>query len=39
MNHVTRPDSRDRFEELREQRSIESDFVPGHMNDDDAERQ
>ena len=39
MNHVASPDSRHRLEQLREKRSIESDFVPDHMNNDDAKRQ
>ena len=39
MNHVAGPDRRHRLEQLREERSIESDFVPGHVNNDDAERQ
>ncbi len=38
MNHFAGPDRRHRIEQLREERSIESDFVPGHMNNDDAER-
>jgi len=39
MNHFAGPDRRHRIEQLREERSIESDFVTGHMNNDDAERQ
>ena len=39
MNHFAGPDRRHRIEQLREERSIERDFVPGHMNNDDAERQ
>ena len=39
MNHLARPDCRDCLEQLREKRSIEGDFVPSHMNDDDTERQ
>ncbi len=39
MNHFAGPDLRHRIEQLREERSIESDFVPGHVNNDDAERQ
>ena len=39
MNHLTSPYRRNCIEQLQEHRSIESDFVPGHMNDDDTERQ
>ena len=39
MNHFAGPDRRHRIEQLRENRSIESDFVPDHMNNDDAKRQ
>ena len=39
MNHIASPDRRHRLQQLREERSIESNFVPGHMNNDDAERQ
>ena len=39
MNNFAGLDRRHRFEQLREERSIRSDFVPGHMDNDDAERQ
>ena len=39
MNQLASPDRRHCLEQLREERSIESDFIPGHMNNDDAERQ
>jgi len=39
MNHVASLDGRCRIEQLREECSIESDFVPLHMDNDDAERQ
>ena len=39
MNHIAGLDRRHRLEQLWEERSIESNFVPGHMNDDDAEGQ
>ena len=39
MNHVARPGRRDRLKQFREERPIESDFVPDHMNNNDPERQ
>jgi hypothetical protein len=39
MYYLASPDRRYRLAQLREERSIEHDFIPGHMNDDDAERQ
>jgi hypothetical protein len=39
MKHLASPDRRHRLKQLREERSIESDFVPGYVNNDDAERQ
>ncbi len=39
MNHGAGPDRCHRLEQLREERSIESDFVPGHVNNDYAELQ
>jgi hypothetical protein len=39
MNYFAGPDRRQRLEQVREERSIESDLVPSHMNNDDAERQ
>ena len=39
MNHIAGLDRRHGLEELREEWPIESDFVPGSVNNDDAERQ
>jgi hypothetical protein len=39
MNRGASPARSDRLEQLREERSIESDLVSGHMNNDDPERQ
>jgi len=36
MNYIASPDRCHRLQQLREERPIESDFVPGHMNNDDA---
>jgi hypothetical protein len=39
MNHVASPDRCHGLQQLWKERSIENDLVPGHMNNNDAERQ
>lgn len=39
MNHLAGFDGRDGLEQVREDRPIANDLVPGHMGDDDSERQ